>query len=121
MNKFLADENIPIEVVLALKQLNIDIVSVKDIQIGMSDEEVLLTAIKSERTIITFDSDFGELIYKLKRNCSGIILLKIHPQTIQYILSILKKTLAPIIDFKNSFCVVESHRIRVLPLNPDKQ
>lgn len=120
LTKFLADENIPLEIVLSLKQFGIDLTSIKDIKIGMEDEEVLLTAVKENRTLITFDSDFGELIYKHKRNCKGVLLLKIHPQTVNYILTILKKVLALDINFEKSFCVVETHRIRVLPLNNNK-
>lgn len=112
--KFLADENIPLEVVSNLVKLGFDVISVSDLSPGISDEEVLTLAIKQKRVLITFDNDFGKLVFKQKNISNGIILLRILPQTTNYILSILKKTLVKEIDFETSFSIVESHRLRVI-------
>lgn len=49
MTKLLADENIPIEAVKALKRKGIDIISVIDFSPGLSDREVLDLANKEIR------------------------------------------------------------------------
>lgn len=62
--KFLANENIPRISVLLIRNTGYDIVSVGDEFPGISDPEVIAFANAEERTIITFDSDYGELIFK---------------------------------------------------------
>jgi|SRR3989344_3239045 len=117
--KFLAYENIPLQVVNNLKNKRVDIISLSESIRGMKDEKILELANKEKRTLITFDNDFGELIFRNKKENKGVILLRLHPQTIDYITLILQKVLSMKIDFKNSFCVVESHRIRVVPFIND--
>jgi predicted nuclease of predicted toxin-antitoxin system len=53
-------------VVNALRSKGIDIVQIKEITSGVSDETVLETANRQNRILITFDSDFGELIFRQK-------------------------------------------------------
>ena len=114
--RFLADENIPLEAVILLRN-KIDIVSVSEIAPGIDDESVLAMAVKEKRILVTFDSDFGELIFRIKKKSCGVILLQIIPQTVEYIFSTLKKVLSQDVDFSKSFCVVESHKIRVIKLD----
>lgn len=77
--KLLANENFPQASVIYLKNSGFDIISVGlDFQ-GITDKEVIELAIKEERTIITFDRDYGELIFKLHLNPSkGIIYLRLN-------------------------------------------
>ncbi len=62
--KFLANENLPLPSVAFLRKENIDIISIAEQRPGITDEEVMKIAIAEQRTIITHDSDYGELIYK---------------------------------------------------------
>ena len=114
--KFLADENVPLDVVLKLKQKDIDIAPLSETKPGLEDEEVLSAANKERRVLITFDKDFGEIIFRSKKENSGVILLKIHPQTADYITFVLEKVLHMNINFERCFCVVEVDRVRVIPL-----
>jgi predicted nuclease of predicted toxin-antitoxin system len=61
--KFLADENISTKVVNDLKSKGIDVISLKELGHGLSDEAVLEAANAQGRIVLTFDDDFGELIY----------------------------------------------------------
>lgn len=65
--KFLANENIPVELVNELRKLGYDILKVDEIKKGMKDREVIEFSHKEERILITFDKDFGELVVKEKR------------------------------------------------------
>lgn len=62
--KFLANENIPFDSVMYLRMRGFDILSIGSDYAGISDEEVMRISIKEERVIITYDSDYGELIFK---------------------------------------------------------
>ena len=114
--KFLADENIPLEVVIRLRRMGIDIQSLSELNPGVRDEEVLSISNKEKRILITFDTDFGKLVFKYKKKSYGIILLRLDNHDIDYIISILKKVFPMNINFKESFCVIEENRIRVIPL-----
>ncbi len=114
--KFLADENIPLEVVNILKSKSFDIKSVTEIKRGLLDEGVLVLANKESRVLVTFDTDFGELIFRLKKESKGVILLRVHPKSVDYINLVIEKVLSKDIDFQESFCVVDINRIRIIPL-----
>jgi predicted nuclease of predicted toxin-antitoxin system len=81
LTKFLADENIPIKTVKALKQKGIDIIAISEISLGLSDRELLNLANRQGRVIITFDSDFGKLAFKEKLKAKGIVLLRFIPRS----------------------------------------
>lgn len=119
--KLIADENIPLEVVQRLIEKGIGIKSVSLISPRIDDASVLQIAKKENRVLITFDKDFGDLIFRSRKQTRGVILLRIHPQSVEMILLLIYKLLtlssASKIDLSISFCVVEEHRIRILPLS----
>ncbi|MBI3051842.1 DUF5615 family PIN-like protein [Candidatus Woesearchaeota archaeon] len=60
--KFLADENVDLPAVRALKRLGVDIISVHDVGMkGYVDEGILNYAKENKRAVITRDSDFLRL------------------------------------------------------------
>ena len=64
MTKLLADENVPLRAVEALRKKGVDVVSVIGFSPGLSDKEVLDLASRESRVIVTFDKDFGEPVVK---------------------------------------------------------
>ena len=54
--KLLADENIPTR--------TLDIVSILDFRLGLGDDDVLRVAKEQEIVLVTFDTDFGELVFR---------------------------------------------------------
>jgi len=64
--KLLANENIPRASVTLLQKADFDILSASGEFPGSSDEIVLSRARKEERVLITFDRDYGELIFHHK-------------------------------------------------------
>jgi predicted nuclease of predicted toxin-antitoxin system len=62
--KFLANENIPKTTVQFLRGKGLDIEWIGEEYQGIKDTEVIHYAIEQGRTIITFDRDYGELIFK---------------------------------------------------------
>jgi len=113
--KFLSDENISTKVVSNLRDKGMDIVSVKEITAGLGDEAVLETANKQNRILLTFDDDFGELIYRRKLKAHGIV-LKFVPKSTQQIFEILSNVLETQTQLEGNFVIVTEKRIRMLRL-----
>jgi predicted nuclease of predicted toxin-antitoxin system len=65
--KFLANENFPHPSIAILRENGYDVFSIYESNRGISDEEVIDIARKEERIILTFDKDYGELIFKKHR------------------------------------------------------
>lgn len=77
--KFLANENLPFASVEFLRKNKVDVLSISEQNPGITDEEVMKIAIDDQRTIITHDSDYGELIYKLGyKPKAGVIYFRIY-------------------------------------------
>lgn len=61
--KLLADENVPARAIDALRDAGCDVLSVREIAPGISDAGVLRLAVAQGRVVVTFDRDYGELIF----------------------------------------------------------
>ncbi len=63
MAKFLLDENVPFAIGVFLRSMNFDVNRVKESGLlGASDDQILCLAIQEERTLITFDKHFADLV-----------------------------------------------------------
>lgn len=76
--RLLANENFPKASVLALRENGYNVLSIGEDNPSIQDYEVVAIAIKEERIILTFDRDYGELIFKKGlKPPKGIIYLRI--------------------------------------------
>jgi len=73
----LADENFPLKSVNYLNDKGFDIKHICGELASIKDEKVIAIAIEEDRLILTFDSDFGELIFKLGYRPKGVIYLRL--------------------------------------------
>jgi predicted nuclease of predicted toxin-antitoxin system len=74
----LADENFPIASVARLRTSGFDVVAISEVARGAPDVDVLRMAREQNRVLITFDRDFGELIYRdLAPVPPGVIYLRV--------------------------------------------
>ncbi|MGK6350184.1 DUF5615 family PIN-like protein [Parapedobacter sp. DT-150] len=62
--RFLANENFPFPSIKLLRTLGLDIKSIAEETFGIADNEVVAVAQQENRIILTFDSDYGEIIYR---------------------------------------------------------
>ncbi|TAG57170.1 MAG: hypothetical protein EAZ28_18400 [Oscillatoriales cyanobacterium] len=106
--RFLANENFPLQRSLLLPR----------ILARIEDSEVLVRAADEQRVILTFDRDYGELIYRLRlRSPKGVIYLRFRPHTPEEPASILLNLLQiEGLQFEERFTVVDRDRIRQRPL-----
>ena len=76
--KLLANENFPLKSILYLRSKEFDVLSIGTNNLSIKDEEVMTIAINEERTILTFDRDYGELIFRHNyKPPKGVIYLRI--------------------------------------------
>lgn len=59
----IVNENVPAPSVVLLRSRGVDVLSVRETMPGASDEQVLATASASGRWLVTFDRDYGELVF----------------------------------------------------------
>jgi predicted nuclease of predicted toxin-antitoxin system len=115
--RWLCDENVPRNLIDALRQLGHDVVWIREDSPGMQDTEVLALAIREHRVCLTFDKDFGQLAAGMSFTPgSGVVLLRLAaPNThdrVQSIVTIISSR----VDWVGPFSVVEPARIRMRPL-----
>lgn len=115
---FLADENFPLYSIELLKEKGFAVRSVFDILRGKPDIFLLNEAIIAKEIILTFDKDFGELIFKtmVKGSC-GIVLFRMEnflPSTPAEILIDIIVTKR--ISLDNNFTVIDADKIRQRPI-----
>jgi predicted nuclease of predicted toxin-antitoxin system len=75
---FLADENFPYDSVKLLRKKGFKVISVLEESSSEKDINILNRAVKEDLVILTFDKDFGELIFKRKaKSPRGIFLFRL--------------------------------------------
>jgi predicted nuclease of predicted toxin-antitoxin system len=112
--KILANENIPFTSVKVLRNEGYDVKAVGDEFQGITDKEVIELAIIEKRLIITFDKDYGELIFKYQlRPPEGVIYLRFSNFTANYpaefLLNLFKNTE---LTFDFTFTVIDENSVR---------
>jgi predicted nuclease of predicted toxin-antitoxin system len=60
----LANENFPAPAIRKLRAAGVDVVAVSETMPAVSDKEVLDFARREQRWIVTFDRDYGDLIFR---------------------------------------------------------
>ena len=116
---FLANENVPLKSIHMLKEAGYDVAAITEDSPGIRDEEVLNRAANEKRIILTFDRDYGELIYKKKLSVpSGVVYFRFVPispeETAETLFNLME--ISNII-LEGKFTVVERERIRQRPLS----
>ncbi|MEA3369122.1 MAG: DUF5615 family PIN-like protein [Candidatus Ratteibacteria bacterium] len=111
---FLANENFPLFSIKLLRNAGYNVMSIIEEMPGAKDPDILKRASKENRVILTFDRDYGELIYRHKLSIpSGIIYFRFNPLTPEepgeIILKILKQSNISILG---KFTVIGRDRIR---------
>jgi predicted nuclease of predicted toxin-antitoxin system len=116
--KFLANENIPSASVVMLRKTGLDVVYVAEDCPGKCDADVLELARRERRIVITFDRDYGELVFRLKRpRPAGVIYLRFDPLWPTEPGEILA-VVANSVLLEGRFTVIERNRLRQRPLPP---
>ncbi|BAY65216.1 hypothetical protein NIES22_53190 [Calothrix brevissima NIES-22] len=116
--RFLANENFPLRSVLSLRDAGYDVAYGSEDAPGAEDAIVLARAVNEERIILTFDRDYGELIYRLRMPAPiGVVYFRYFPPTpeepAQNLLRLLSVEGLILIGY---FTVLERTQLRQRPL-----
>jgi predicted nuclease of predicted toxin-antitoxin system len=112
--KFLADENFPRPALEALRKAGWDVFSIAESSPGISDDEVIALCAKKQRVLLTFDKDFGELVFRRGLSAaSGVVLMRIIPESPEEAAGVALALVDSQPDLAGAFCVVTRGRIRV--------
>ncbi|MBI4662977.1 MAG: DUF5615 family PIN-like protein [Verrucomicrobia bacterium] len=115
-----ANENIPEECVTRLRNSGHAVLWIREAAPGSPDPDVLARALAEERLLITFDKDFGELVFRRGATAShGIILFRISQPSSAAVAERLSTVLASRDDWSGHFSVVDDFAIRMRGL-PEK-
>ena len=84
---------------------------------GSSDDDVLSTAYRQDRIILTEDKDFGDLVYRLRKPAKEIIFIRIPIADRHLKWPRLKKLLSEFPErLAGHFVVLEKDKVRFRPL-----
>jgi predicted nuclease of predicted toxin-antitoxin system len=109
-----ANENIPEDCVLRLRQDGHDVSWIRETAPGISDDAVLARAAAEDRLLITFDKDFGELVFRRGAKASqGVVLFRIPQPSAAAVAERVATTLASRDDWPGHFSVAEEFTIRM--------
>ena len=111
--RFLANENVPLATVAAMRVNGHDVLWARDEMPSASDEEVLARGAHEGRVLLTFDKDFGDLAFRSNLpSASGIVLVRLRmPKTVVAAERIAKLVMARS-DWIGHFSVMEPGRLR---------
>ncbi len=117
MLRFLIDESSGRRLAKALIGAGHNVKFVTDVMPAADDLEILKFSEQEKRILITNDKDFGELIFRLGRPSSGVILLRLQVDSaerrIKTVFSLIDKFLA---GLYSHFVVANEFEVRVRKL-----
>ena len=112
--KILADENIEREFIEALREDDFDVLSVREDFIGAADNEILQIAVENQAVIMTYDTDFGELVFRFNLKSHGVILLRVQGLDLtEKIARAIQAVREHESELENAFTVISENSVRI--------
>ena len=112
-----ADENIDGPIVHRLRELGHAVVWIAEIDPAIKDPEVLKRAFSAKSLLLTKDKDFGDLVFRMRFDSTGVLLLRMQSFDLMTIAEridiLLRSTTA---DLTQKFSVMTDANIRIKPL-----
>ena len=110
--KILADENIPVSIVKALREDGNDVSEARLVCGGCTDDQIIDLANREHRILLTQDRDFGELAIRWQISVPGIIKLDMPEASNALKARRLIAALRQNTNFHGYLTVIESNRLR---------
>lgn len=118
MSKFLANENVPTEAVVLARQNGLDMTWMKELGPGSDDDVVLALSVSEDRVLVTFDKDFGDMVFqKGKQASAGIILFRPRLRDVGYVAQFMLTVLRQSVAWEGCFSVAREGQLRVVSLS----
>lgn len=111
---FLANENFPFPSINLLRSKGLEVISVAEKFSGASDKTVIEIAEKENLIILTFDKDYGELIFKYKsKRPPAVIFFRHKGKMPNFAGDVLIRLIdSKKIHFEKIFTVIENENVR---------
>ena len=114
--RFLLDENVSARTAAFLRGLGIDARHASEAGLkGASDEAIYEHCKREGLVLVTFDHEFG-YAYHARKDLEGLILLRLHPQTLELVHAALEEFFARVkrgdLAIEGRTTVIERGRIR---------
>ncbi len=119
MLKLLANENVQSLLVSRLRERGHDVRWVLEERRGIADPQVLRQALTEGRVLLTWDKDFGDVVYRQGKSASnGIVLLRVtetrsQADVVRIVLPVLE---THTMSWPGHFSVIDRSRVRIRPL-----
>jgi predicted nuclease of predicted toxin-antitoxin system len=112
--RLLTDENFPLAAAKLLRNEGYDVTAIPENDAGTKDIDILARAVREQRVVLTFDRDFGELVFLRKLpSPPGVVYFRFHPiSPLEPATRILDLASKGGIDLLGKFTVVLRNRIR---------
>ena len=112
--KFLANENFPFPSLMILRAKGFEVVSIAEDSPSWSDIQVMDRAVQEDLVILTFDRDYGELIFHHKREAPpAVVYFRFKGQDPESAAKIfLERIEIENLQIKNYFTVIEEAATR---------
>lgn len=116
--RFLANENVPLHSIALLRQAGHDVLAISESLPGADDRTVLERAVAEQRVLLTFDRDYGELIFRRSLPVPpGVVYLRLVPQTPSEAGEVVLALLAQEeLELTRRYTVIDPPRVRQRPL-----
>ena len=112
--RFVVDEGVERQIVEGLRNDGHSVWYIAEETPSVSDDFVLSVAYEQNALLITADTDFGELVYRLGKKVIGIILLRLAGLSpFDKVAQVVNAIKAHGDEMKNSFTVISLHSIRI--------
>src|SRR5205823_6307422 len=114
--RFLIDESADARVAPYLRSLGHDVALVAaDFAPSIEDADVLALAVREQRILITFDRDFGELVFSQQQPHNGVLYFRLGPIDLTVEIRRLDHVLTRYGDRLDCFLTITRTSVRVRP------
>ncbi len=118
----LADENFPRSVIAGLREDGYDVLAMAEHAPQTDDRGVLALARRTSRWLLTFDGDFGELVFRHGEPAPpGILYFRLHPVVANRLLDLAMQALAAPLEAGFVVVTEEGERRRPFPPSPTRE
>nr|VFJ99570.1 MAG: Predicted nuclease, contains PIN domain, potential toxin-antitoxin system component [Candidatus Kentron sp. LFY] len=116
--RLLINENIPLASVAALRKAGHDVVSMTEQSPGITDEAVMDIAHAEQRIVVTFNRDYGELVFRRQLPLpGGVLYLRFLPVSPLEPAEYLARLIAAGIKLEGKFTTGDREQVRQRPLD----
>jgi predicted nuclease of predicted toxin-antitoxin system len=113
---FVADECVLDSIITRLRADGHTVHAIRDASAGSPDPDVLAVAVGLQAVLLTQDKDFGELVYRLKMDHRGIILIRLAGMTSAERAELVSTVVTNHAgELPDAFTVISSNGVRIRP------